>query len=112
MLKPVPGPPMKDTVTMLRWPLAGYVGWPLIWISGLLPKAPSVFSVGPGVKATYGTGETTATASAISTPAAATSSVAARRAMGGDHARFPPSLPPLAHSWGVHVGTLRSRPPT
>src|SRR5258708_32778123 len=107
MLKPVPGPPMKDTVTMLRWPLAGYVGWPLIWISGLLPKAPSVFSVGPGVKATYGTGETTATASAISTPAAATSSAAARRDKGENHALVHHSLPPLAYSWCFQIGTLR-----
>src|SRR5215472_6328962 len=52
-------------------------------MSGLLPDTPSVFSVGPGVRATYGTGATTATTSAIRTPAAATSSVAARRDMGG-----------------------------
>ena len=52
MLNVVPGPPMKDTVTMLRWPLVGYVRWPLIWISGLPLRRPSVFRVGPGVSAT------------------------------------------------------------
>src|SRR5215469_18473873 len=92
MLKRVPGPPTKDTVTMLRFPLVGYVRWPLIWMSGLPPDTPSVFSVGPGVRATYGTGATTATVSAIRTPAAATSSVAARRDMGEDYALLTQSL--------------------
>src|SRR5487761_1705305 len=49
---------------------------------GLPPEAlPSVFSVGPGLRMTYGTGRTAATTAATTTATPATSRVRARRGM-------------------------------
>ena len=47
------GPPWNDTVTRLRWPAVGYIGWPVIWISDRPPgPLPRVLRVGPGLRIT------------------------------------------------------------
>src|ERR1700722_10247736 len=69
---------------MLRLPLVRYVWWPLIEISGLPDEsAPSVFSVGPGMRMTYGTGTRTLTPMATSAAKPAISNVRERRDMVG-----------------------------
>ena len=47
-----PGPPMNETVTILRWPLVLNVRCPLIAMTGLPFSGPSVLYVGPGNSAT------------------------------------------------------------
>src|SRR5580692_10628075 len=66
---------------MFRCPLVGYVMCPEIVISGFPPDSPSVFSVGPGPRMTYGTGTNTPTAIATMVPAAARRRVRERRGM-------------------------------
>src|SRR5271165_935213 len=69
---------------MLRCPFTGYVGCPLIVISGCPEESdPSVFRVGPGPRITYGTGTRTATAIAISVARPAMDNVRERRDMLG-----------------------------
>jgi hypothetical protein len=71
---------------MFRCPLVGYVGCPLIEISGRPEESPSVFSVGPGVRITYGTGKSTAIAIAATVARPAMTSVRERRDMLEDYA--------------------------
>src|SRR5215813_8932867 len=66
---------------MLRWPAAGNVRSPLIWTTGLPCSGPSVLYVGPGSKATYGTGTANMTTRQATTPMPAIRRVSARRDM-------------------------------
>src|SRR6202044_151793 len=68
---------------MFRCPVVGYVGCPVMEISGFPEDSPSVFSVGPGVRITYGTGTSTATAIATTVARPAMASVRERRDMIG-----------------------------
>ncbi len=67
--------------------MVGYVWCPVIEISGCPEESlPSVFSVGPGVSITYGTGTSTAIASATTVARPAMASVSERRDMLEDYA--------------------------
>src|SRR3984885_8182525 len=68
---------------MLRLPLVEYVWCPVIVISGCPEDSPSVFSVGPGPRITYGTGRSTATTIATTVARPAMASVRERRDMLG-----------------------------
>src|SRR5580693_1395658 len=90
---------------MFRLPVVGYVGCPEIVISGWPPWEPSVFSVGPGPRITYGTGTSTATAIATSVASPAMSSVSERRDMLEDYAEPDHSADPSVNSWCFQMGT-------
>src|SRR3954452_10748948 len=69
---------------MLRLPEVGYVWCPVIVISGFPAESfPSVFSVGPGMRMTYGTDTKTLTATATRVATPAMSNVRERRDMRG-----------------------------
>src|SRR5579859_4893528 len=91
---------------MFRWPVVGYVWRPVIEISGFPELSPSVFSVGPGVRITYGTGTSTATtiAATVATPAMA--SVRERRDMVEDYALPTHSSEPSVNRWCFQIGTV------
>src|SRR5215471_7838752 len=91
---------------MLRCPFVGYVGWPVTVISGI-PDAvfPSVFSVGPGIRITYGTGTRTATAIAITVAIPAIVSVRERLNMAEDYALPTHSSEPSVNRWCFQIGT-------
>src|ERR1700677_3784233 len=68
---------------MLRLPVVGYVRCPEIVISGCPEDSPSVFSVGPGPRITYGTGTSTPTTTPTTAARPAMASVRERRDMLG-----------------------------
>src|ERR1700684_3738504 len=98
---------------MFRLPVVGYVGRPLIWISGRPSGLPSVLKVGPGVSATYGTDVTAVTTSPASTQTPAIIRVTSRRDMGGKplgmaeaYALLTHSLSPPRKNWCFQIGTV------
>src|ERR1700676_5313616 len=81
---------------MLRCPLVGYVRRPEIVISVFPEESlPSVFSVGPGPRITYGTGIRTAAAIAATVARPAIASVRERRDMLGRLRAADPFIGPV-----------------